>query len=276
MKISPAILFAIASADDTLPPPDRKVPPRHPLQRLARLNQFTEELLTQWFDCLPSQQAWINKFKANGARMVRNFERGNQRCGFYDENQFPHGGPNPARKRRDEDSVERYNRDDPTIGVKQLTTGYRKWAERYLSQCSGQKQYKHQINRMNKWNVKLQAHLQNMPDCRTGTGTTSAPAIGKFFCNTSKLSSLSDCVDLNGSCAYWASIGECEANPGYMLRNCKKSCNVCGVDVEELIPTASSACIDQIIHCPTWAAMGQCESNPVWMNDFCKISCNSC
>ena len=80
MKISPAILFTIAAADDTLPPPDRKVPPRHPLQRLARLNQFTEELLTQWFDCLPSQQAWINKFKANGARMARNFERGNQRC----------------------------------------------------------------------------------------------------------------------------------------------------------------------------------------------------
>ena len=25
--------------------------------------------------------------------MGRNFERGNQRCGYYDEAQLPHGGP---------------------------------------------------------------------------------------------------------------------------------------------------------------------------------------
>lgn len=27
-------------------------------------------------------------------------------------------------------------------------------------------------------------------------------------------------------CAVWASTGECEANPNYMLRNCRKSCHV--------------------------------------------------
>merc|ERR1712048_1012336 len=105
---------------------DKKVPPRHPLQRLNRLTEFTEELLNDWFSWLPSKDAWIQKFATNAERMERNFNRGNQRCGFYDEDQLPHGGPE-ERKRRDLDDVDRYNREDPVQGMKQLTTGYRKW-----------------------------------------------------------------------------------------------------------------------------------------------------
>merc|ERR1712106_285141 len=92
MKFSPALLFAVAAADD------KKVPPRHPLQRLERLTQFTDELLTTWFTFIPSMNNWVNKFANNAARMERNFNRGNQRCGFYDQDQLPHGGP--ERKRR--------------------------------------------------------------------------------------------------------------------------------------------------------------------------------
>ena len=152
MRLSQALLLAVASADD------KKVPPRHPLQRLERLTQFTDEILDAWFQFLPSKDAWKAKFHNNAERMERNFNRGNQRCGHYDENQLPHGGP-AERKRRDLDDVDRYNREDPSEGIKQLTTGFRKWAERYLSQCSGQRNYQHQINRMNKWNTTLQAHL---------------------------------------------------------------------------------------------------------------------
>merc|ERR1711937_176741 len=152
MKFSPALLFAIAAADD------KKVPPRHPLQRLNRLTEFTQEIMNDWFNFLPSKDAWIQKFANNAVRMERNFNRGNQRCGFYDEEQLPHGGP--ERKRRDlGNDVDRYDREHPDVGIKQLTTGYRKWAERYLAACSGQRQYQHQINRMNKWNALLQAHL---------------------------------------------------------------------------------------------------------------------
>merc|ERR1711935_317350 len=147
MKFSPALLFAVAAADD------KKVPPRHPLQRLERLNEFTDEMLNTWFDFLPSKDAWVEKFAANGDRMALVFTR----CGFYDET-LEHGGP--ERKRREADE-ERYNREDPSIGVKQLTTGYSKWAERYLSQCSGQRQYQIQVNRMTKWNNLLQAHLES-------------------------------------------------------------------------------------------------------------------
>merc|ERR1712176_31159 len=156
MKFSTAVLVAVASAED------KKVPPRHPLQRLARLTEFSAEILNDWYGFLPSKDAWIQKFANNAERMERNFNRGNQRCGFYDENQLPHGGP--ERKRRDLDDVDRYNREDPVEGTKQITTGFRKWAERYISQCSGQRQYQHQINRMNKWNNLLQGHLASQEE----------------------------------------------------------------------------------------------------------------
>merc|ERR1712223_2132631 len=156
MKFSTAVLVAVASAED------KKVPPRHPLQRLARLTEFSAEILNDWYGFLPSKDSWIQKFANNAERMERNLNRGNQRCGFYDENQLPHGGP--ERKRRDLDDVDRYNREDPVEGSKQITTGFRKWAEQYISQCSGQRQYQHQINRMNKWNSLLQAHLASQEE----------------------------------------------------------------------------------------------------------------
>ena len=117
--------------------------------------------VNDWYSFLPSQQNWIGKFERNAERMERNFERGNQRCGFYDENQLPHGGPSERRKREiDADSIwERYDREDPSVGTKQITTGFRKWAERYISACSGQKNFNYQVNRMNKWNTALQNHL---------------------------------------------------------------------------------------------------------------------
>ena len=61
-----------------------------------------------------------------------------------------HGGPESDRQRR-EDSFERYSRDDPCLGMKQLTTGFSKWSDRYLSSCFGQKNHQHQNKRMEKW-----------------------------------------------------------------------------------------------------------------------------
>ena len=92
MKLSSAVIVAVATAQND----EKKVPPRHPLQRLNRLTQFAEEIMVTHFDWLPSKEAWINKFNKNSQRMERNFERGNQRCGYYDETQLPHGGPQGA------------------------------------------------------------------------------------------------------------------------------------------------------------------------------------
>ena len=36
-----------------------------------------------------------------------------------------------------------------------------------------------------------------------------------------------DCVDVHENCSFWADRGECEKNPGYMLKSCQKSCNTC-------------------------------------------------
>ena len=59
-----------------------------------------------------------------------------------------HGG----RERRDAlDNVDRYDREDPCNGMKQILTGFRKWSDRYISECSGQRTMQHQKKRMEKW-----------------------------------------------------------------------------------------------------------------------------
>ena len=154
MKLS-TIVFAVAAAAE-----DKKVPPRHPLQRLEKMTILSTRVLNDWFWWLPSKDLWINKFTNNARRMKHNFERGEQRCGYYDEEQLPHGGPKRKRRSDDELDFERLSK-DPRLAIKQITTGYRKWAERYLSQCSGQRRYQHQVKRMNKWNDALQAHFNS-------------------------------------------------------------------------------------------------------------------
>ena len=145
MKLSTICLASLASATE------KKVPPRHPLDRLNRLIEFSQEILRsddfRWFD-----QRWITKwegkFSKNAGRMSKVFER----CGFYDES-LEHGGPAVDRKRRDLD-FDRYNREDPCEGMKQIITGFRKWSERYISKCSGQRNYQYQVVRMGKWAKK--------------------------------------------------------------------------------------------------------------------------
>ena len=96
MKFSTICLAGLASATE------KKVPPRHPLQRLNRLVQFTSEILNSGAFNNKSEnwiKMWEAKFANNAERMEQNFSRGNQRCGFYDENQLPHDGPSEDRKK---------------------------------------------------------------------------------------------------------------------------------------------------------------------------------
>ena len=145
MKITQAVLFAVATADD------KKVPPKHPLQRLNRLVEFSTELLEDHFGFWKRQDKFISKFSKAADRMKDAFERNGEKCGYYDATNLPHGGPADDRKKRDLDDVDRYNREDPWEGTKQITTGYRKWAERYISACNGQANHQHQVNRFNKY-----------------------------------------------------------------------------------------------------------------------------
>ena len=68
---------------------------------------------------------------------------------FYSS--LEHGGPeNDDRERRDV-VFDRYDREDPCIGMKQIITGFSKWSERYMAACNGQKNFSHQAKRMKKW-----------------------------------------------------------------------------------------------------------------------------
>ena len=147
MKLS--VLFAIAAASE-----EKKVPPRHPLQRLKRLVDFSDEILTDHFGFWKRRDKFIERFANSAGRMKEAFKRNDQKCGFYDAELLPHGGPDPDledRKRRELDFDDRYNREDPWEGARQITTGFRKWAERYIAGCNGQKEYKHMVNRYNKF-----------------------------------------------------------------------------------------------------------------------------
>ena len=77
MKLSTICLAGLASAQE------KKVPPRHPLQRLNRLVEFTSEILNSGaFNNKPERwiNMWEEKFANNAERMEKNFKRGNQRC----------------------------------------------------------------------------------------------------------------------------------------------------------------------------------------------------
>ena len=122
--------------------------------------------------------SWAAKFTTNAARMLKAFDREN--CGFFDANLAPYGGPDPspllrpngkARNRReeaeadadavfeDEDgSLARYDKANPMTGIRQITTGYRKWAQRFINECSGQRKNNYQVSRMRRWFDKLGKH----------------------------------------------------------------------------------------------------------------------
>ena len=51
----------------------------------------------------------------------------------------------------------RYNMAVPEIGIRQITGGFRKWAQRYLFSCRGQIHNNFQVNRMDRWKNVLTA-----------------------------------------------------------------------------------------------------------------------
>ena len=50
--------------------------------------------------------------------------------------------------------------------------------------------------------------------------------------NSKKISNDNICLNEHDNCAYWASVDECENNPAYMLKSCRKSCGTCKPQLE--------------------------------------------
>nr|KAI8728661.1 protein jagged-1-like isoform X1 [Biomphalaria glabrata] len=76
-----------------------------------------------------------------------------------------------------------------------------------------------------------------------------------------------DCNDDKSECVGWAGRGECQANPNYMHKSCRKSCKICGSD---------TSCVDSISRCSNWAKANECKTNPDWMGKNCRYSCKQC
>jgi len=77
-----------------------------------------------------------------------------------------------------------------------------------------------------------------------------------------------DDAKVGGSCANWAKSGECWENPKFMLKKCRKSCNVCGGTCEDDAKVVEA--------CPVWAGHNECSENPTFMLKNCRKSCNVC
>ena len=107
----------------------------------------------------------VPKFTRAEVRLPeKKYDRANEKCGEGD------------RKRRDIDVEDRYDRENPCRGVKQLTTGFANWVDRYIPNCSGQRDHSQQINRMKKWGERL----QNVMQCDQ-TPTIEETDFGKFI-----------------------------------------------------------------------------------------------
>ncbi|KAL7534478.1 hypothetical protein ACHAXR_005903, partial [Thalassiosira sp. AJA248-18] len=121
-----------------------------------------------------------------------------------------------------------------------------------------------------------------------------------------------DCIDDHPEdCKAWSEIGECHANPGYMLKYCRLSCNACEAFHEnndfgkpQLIPTDFATSVKQVIsksveymqivnadpkynpvrsdcrnndeRCSEWALGTGCDDNPKYMKRECSPACHSC
>ena len=123
-----------------------------------------------------------------------------------------------------------------------------------------------------------------------------------------------ECTDSHDQCNFWASLGECEKNPKYMLENCQASCKTCkdarapafaknygetqecsGENEKELLERVQkmdkymkevvsapeydkvrSECKNRHKLCVYWAFLGECEANENYMLINCAPSCETC
>ncbi|KAL5266236.1 hypothetical protein ACHWQZ_G003601 [Mnemiopsis leidyi] len=76
------------------------------------------------------------------------------------------------------------------------------------------------------------------------------------------------CGDNHENCPAWAKGTGCTDNPGWLLKQCRKSCNQC----------SSGPCEDKDDNCPQLAENGECYTHYPWAEIFekCPKSCHQC
>jgi hypothetical protein len=61
--------------------------------------------------------------------------------------------------------------------------------------------------------------------------------VGKFAAGEEDVG----CQDAEAECEEWAFAGECKANPKFMLKRCRRSCDVCDPAATEEDPALGAA-----------------------------------
>merc|ERR1712080_330495 len=151
MKLFLPIFIGVLNAEQG---DDKRIPPKHPLDRLDQLERFAKEWLATGFGMNHNKAIhWSGKFDRNTQRMRDRFEH----CG---------SNPGSNRKRREAKKggnnglgFARLDTANPVKALKQITTGYRKWAERFLQDCKVQPE--RQAERSRKWNVVLRQRYED-------------------------------------------------------------------------------------------------------------------
>ena len=79
----------------------------------------------------------------------------------------------------------------------------------------------------------------------------------------------SDCEDSHPNCEAWARNDECMVNPGFMLYNCKKSCQTCGLDNNN-IDQIRDATLEK---CQDFGDCSQANCNNWYESIRCRKTC---
>ena len=112
--------------------------PSDPIDRLDQLVQFSVEVIDNFLANINRVDDWKRKFTKSAERMKNSY----QRC-----------GEDPV-----VDAEPEWANYDHSTGIKAMgdvTTGFIKWANTYISGCGGHKREKHHVKRMTKWNQKF-------------------------------------------------------------------------------------------------------------------------
>merc|ERR1739848_52336 len=147
MKLIATFLYAVVLGQDD---EDRKVPPRTPVARMEQLKRHIGRLMKDHFSDCSKSDAWEDKLLKICNRSLNAYNLRPNSCGFFDPDK-EHGGP------RAEEEDERYSETDAIASINGITSGIRKWSQRYLNECGGQKNHEHIVNHSNKWRKKLTA-----------------------------------------------------------------------------------------------------------------------
>lgn len=145
MKVLAAFLTVAVLAE-------KKVPPKTPEERMAQLQSHISKLFQDHFGACKKAGQMEDKLTRVTNRALKAFNRSERECSFFDSS-VEHGGPEPE----DVDDGTRYSDTDAVASVKGITSGIRKWSQRYLAACGGQKNHEHIVNHANKWRSKLLA-----------------------------------------------------------------------------------------------------------------------